>query len=97
MNKLKLNKLDKILFFDTDTYFNKSPMALYNMIKPSQAVLFRKECLIYSKRRFSVYVKSLQHKKFNIEGKSYELSILNFLCCKDVGIINNWCNAKYEE
>ena len=33
---IKTSFEDKILFFDTDTYFNKSPLPLFDLIKANQ-------------------------------------------------------------
>ena len=74
MDKLKLNEKDKILFFDTDTYFHKSPLQLFNLIKPNQALFYLNEGLIYKRKRFDVYIKSLEGKQIEIEGQKYELS-----------------------
>jgi len=74
MDEMKLKDFDKILFFDTDTYFNKSPLPLFDLIKPNQALFYLNEGLIYGRKRFFVYVKSLQDKKIEIDGESYELS-----------------------
>lgn len=74
MDVLKLNELDKILFFDTDTYFHKSPMKLFELITPNQSLFYLNEGLIYKRKRFSPYVDSLEGKKIEIDGELYELS-----------------------
>ena len=74
MDELKLVDEDKILFFDTDTYFNKSPLPLFDLIMPNQAVFYLNEGLIYQRKRFSVYVKHLEGKLIQVEGDTYELS-----------------------
>jgi hypothetical protein len=74
MDNLKLKGLDKILFFDTDTYFNKSPMPLFDLIQPNQALFYLNEGLIYKRKRFNIYVKHLEGKSIEIEGRNYELS-----------------------
>jgi len=74
MDKLNLKELDKILFFDTDTYFHKSPLQLFDLIQPNQALFYLKEGLIYDKKRFSVYVQHLEGKEIVIDGETYELS-----------------------
>ena len=74
MDKLKLKDKDKILFFDTDTYFHKSPLQLFNLIQPNQALFYLNEGLIYKRKRFDVYIKSLEGKQIEIEGQKYELS-----------------------
>ena len=40
MDKLELTDNDKILFFDTDTYFNKSPLGLFDLITNKQALMY---------------------------------------------------------
>ena len=74
IDKLLLKDLDKVLFFDTDTYFHKSPLPLFSLIDSSNAVFYLNEGLIYHRKRFHVYVESLQGKKIEVEGKIYELS-----------------------
>ena len=74
MDKLELVDGDKILFFDTDTYFHKSPMPLFDLISPGQAVFYLNEGLIYKRKRFEVYIKHLEARTIEIEGESYKLS-----------------------
>ena len=74
MDELKLISEDKILFFDTDTYFYKSPLELFNLIQPNQALFYLNEGLIYKRKRFDVYIKSLEDRHIEIQGKKYELS-----------------------
>ena len=74
MDKLKLKGLDKILFFDTDTYFHKSPLPLFDLIKSNQALFYLNEGLIYDRKRFRIYVESLEGKKIIIDDDYYELS-----------------------
>lgn len=74
MDKLKLVGKDKILFFDTDTYFHKSPLPLFDLIQPDQALFYLNEGLIYKRKRFNIYIKSLEGKQIQIEGQKYELS-----------------------
>jgi heptosyltransferase-3 len=74
MDKLKLKGLDKILFFDTDTYFHKSPLPLFDLIQSNQALFYLNEGLIYDRKRFRIYVESLEGKKIIIDNDSYELS-----------------------
>jgi hypothetical protein len=74
MDKLKLKEKDKILFFDTDTYFHKSPLELFNLIQPNQALFYLNEGLIFKRKRFDVYIQSLAGKQIEIEGQIYELS-----------------------
>ena len=74
MDELKLKESDRILFFDTDTYFKKSPLPLFELIQPNQAVYCINEGLIYNRKRFSVYLDHLEGKSIDINGQSYELS-----------------------
>ena len=74
MNKMKLNLDDKILFFDTDTYFHKSPLPLFELIKFNQAVFYLNEGLIHKRKRFNVYLENLKDKKIDYDGNFYELS-----------------------
>ena len=74
MDKLKLKDFDKILFFDTDTYFHKSPLPLFDLIDSSQALFYLNEGLIYDRKRFFTYVENLEGKIIDIDGESYELS-----------------------
>jgi len=74
MDSLKLEENDKILFFDTDTYFHKSPLPLFDLIQPNQALFYLNEGLIYKRKRFDVYVKSLEGQSIEIEGQNYLLS-----------------------
>ena len=74
MDELNLNSQDKILFFDTDTYFKKSPLPLFDLIQHDQALFYLNEGLIYERKRFDVYVKSLAGKKIEYDGQFYELT-----------------------
>ncbi len=74
MDQMNLKGLDKILFFDTDTYFNKSPLHLFSLIKKNQALFYLNEGLIYDRKRFFVYVQYLEGRVIEVDGKSYELS-----------------------
>ena len=74
MNKLKLVNGDKILFFDTDTYFHKTPLPLFDLIQPNQALFYLNEGRIIKRKRFDIYVKTLEKKKIIIDNKNYELS-----------------------
>jgi len=74
MDHLNLNKFDKILFFDTDTYFHKSMMPLFGLIQPNQALFYLNEGLIYKRKRFSPYVDSLDGKEIIIENETYKIS-----------------------
>jgi len=74
INFLKLDEEDKILFLDTDTYFMKSPLPLFDLIQPNQALFYLNEGLIYKRKRFSIYVDSLEGKVIEIENVNYKLS-----------------------
>lgn len=74
IRELELDDSDKILFFDTDTYFNKSPISLFNLINEKRALLYLNEGLIYSRKRFNIYIKSLENVPINIENEIYLLS-----------------------
>ena len=74
MDELNLKESDKVLFFDTDTYFNKSPLPLFDLIKTNQALFYLNEGLIYDRKRFDVYVKNLEGRKITIDDEVYELS-----------------------
>jgi len=74
MDKLQLKKEDKILFFDSDTYFHKSPLRLFDLIKPNQALFYLNEGLIYKRKRFNVYIKHLEGRQIEIEGHHYKLT-----------------------
>ena len=74
MDELNLKTEDKILFFDADTYFHKSPLGLFNLINSKQALFYLNEGLIYKRKRFDVYVKHLEGKILEIEDKKYQLS-----------------------
>ena len=74
MDKLELSDQDKILFFDTDTYFHKNPLPLFDLIQPNQALFYLNEGQIYKRKRFGVYVENLEGKKIIIDDQTYELS-----------------------
>lgn len=74
MDKLDLKDEDKVLFFDTDTYFKKSPSPLFDLINPNQALFYLYEGLIYKRKRFDVYVKNLDGKQIEINGQVYQIS-----------------------
>jgi len=74
MDKLKLKGFDKILFMDTDTYFHKSPLQLFDLIQSNQALFYLNEGLIYNRKRFLTYVENLEGIKIEIDGEIYELS-----------------------
>jgi hypothetical protein len=74
MDQLELTEQDKILFLDTDTYFHKSPLPLFDLIQPNQAVFYLNEGLIYNRKRFQVYIDHLEGKSIHIDNDVYELS-----------------------
>jgi len=74
MDKLNLNDLDKIIFFDTDTYFHKSPIKLFDLITNNQALFYLNEGLIYKRKRFQTYVENLEGKIIKIDDELYQLS-----------------------
>lgn len=74
IDKLKLKGSDKILFLDADTYFHQSPLPLFNLIKSKQAVFYLNEGLIHKRKRFRIYVESLDGKDIDIDGENYKLS-----------------------
>jgi len=74
MDQLELIEHDKILFLDTDTYFHKSPLLLFDLIKPNQALFYLNEGLIYNRKRFQVYIDHLEGKLIQIDDDEYELS-----------------------
>jgi heptosyltransferase III len=74
MDELKLKGFDKILFLDTDTYFHKSPLQLFDLIQSNQSLFYLNEGLIYNRKRFLTYVKNLEGIKIEIDGEIYELS-----------------------
>jgi hypothetical protein len=74
MDRLELTEQDKILFIDTDTYFHKSPLPLFDLIQPNQALFYLNEGLIYNRKRFQVYIDHLEGKSIQIDNDVYELS-----------------------
>ena len=74
MDKLEMSWNDKILFMDTDTYFKKSPLHLFELIKNNQALMYLNEGLIYKRDRFSIYIEHLEGKKIEIDNEVYELT-----------------------
>jgi heptosyltransferase-3 len=74
MDQLELTEQDKILFLDTDTYFHKSPLPLFDLIQPNQALFYLNEGLIYNRKRFQVYIDHLEGKPIQIDNDVYELS-----------------------
>ncbi len=74
IDKIGLKDSDKLLFCDTDTYFNKSPLHVFDLIRNNQALLYLNEGLISKKKRFSVYAENLVDANFVIDGLPYSLS-----------------------
>ena len=74
MDQLQLIEHDKILFLDTDTYFNKSPLPLFDLIQSDQALFYLNEGLIYNRKRFQVYIDHLEDKPIQIDNDVYKLS-----------------------
>lgn len=74
MDKLNLDEKDKILFFDTDTYFNESPLELFNFINSKQALFYLNEGFIYGRKRFDVYIKHLEGRIIQVENVTYQLT-----------------------
>lgn len=74
MDQLALSEEDKILFLDTDTYFHKSPLPLFDLIQSDKALFYLNEGFIYDRKRFQVYIDSLEGKKIQIDSDVYELS-----------------------
>ena len=74
MDQLELTNQDKILFLDADTYFHKSPLPLFDLIQPDQALFYLNEGLIYNRKRFQVYIDHLENKPIKIDDEVYELT-----------------------
>lgn len=74
MDKLKIGQFEKILFLDTDTYFNKNPLELFDLIDSDQALMYLNEGLIYERKRFKTYVDNLEGKQIILSQGNYELS-----------------------
>ena len=66
---------DKIIAFDTDTYFNAPIKPLYDLITKSSSVMFRNEGRIRKNIRFKTYYNVLSGRNFQTPlGKNYTLS-----------------------
>jgi heptosyltransferase-3 len=74
IDSLNLKNSDKILFFDTDTYFHKSPLPLFDLIQSDQALFYLNEGGIYERKRFLAYVENLEGRQIEVDGDFYELS-----------------------
>ena len=72
---LSLKSEDKIIVFDTDTYFNAPIKPLYDLITKSSSVMFRNEGRIRKNIRFKTYYNVLSGRNFQTPlGKNYTLS-----------------------
>jgi hypothetical protein len=74
IDKLKLKCSDKIIFMDADTYFNKSPLNLFDLINENQVLLYRNEGLILRKKKFLPFQENLKGRSIKVDGTSYLLS-----------------------
>ncbi|MDB4598712.1 hypothetical protein OAI40_05815 [Candidatus Pseudothioglobus singularis] len=74
MDQLELIEQDRILLLDADTYFHNSPLTLFDLIQPNQALFYLNEGLIYNRKRFQVYIDHLEGKTIKIDNVVYELS-----------------------
>jgi len=75
INFLSLKPEDKIIAFDTDTYFNAPIKPLYDLITKSSSVMFRNEGRIRKNIRFKTYHNVLSGRNFQTPlGKNYTLS-----------------------
>jgi hypothetical protein len=74
MDTLNLKHDEKIIFLDTDTYFHKSPLDLFNLITSNQALMYLNEGHIYSKNRFLPYIENLEGLKIKVNNEVYQLS-----------------------
>ena len=74
MDQLELIEQDRILLLDADTYFNNSPLTLFDLIQPNQALFYLNEGLIYNRKRFQVYIDHLEGKSIKVDNVVYELS-----------------------
>jgi len=75
INFLSLKPEDKIIAFDTDTYFNAPIKPLYDLITKSSSVMFRNEGRIRKNIRFKTYDNVLSGRNFQTPlGKNYTLS-----------------------
>ena len=74
MDQLELIEQDRILLLDADTYFHNSPLTLFDLIQPNQALFYLNEGLIYNRKRFQVYIDHLEGKSIKVDNVVYELS-----------------------
>lgn len=73
------NEQSKFLFFDSDTYFTKNPLALYDNITTTQVVMYKKEPKIHAHKKYRNYVEGLANKTLTYydnqnNQQSYQLS-----------------------
>lgn len=54
-NEQLIDSNSKLLFFDTDTYFERNPMPLYQLISPTQVVMYKKESKISHRKKYRAY------------------------------------------
>jgi len=59
-DQLIFSESDKLLFIDADTYFNKDPNQLFDLISSQQALMFLNEGLISSKKKFESLRKGIE-------------------------------------
>ena len=59
-DQLTFSESDKLLFIDADTYFNKDPNQLFDLISDQQALMFLNEGLITSKKKFESLRKGIE-------------------------------------
>jgi len=73
---LNLSSNDKIIFFDTDIYFQKNPLQLLDMISNSKAIMYQDEGFICKKKRFDYYKNNLSKKTLECKnGKTYSMTL----------------------
>lgn len=67
----------KFLFFDSDTYFERSPLPLYEAITPKQVVMYKQEPKIFAHKKYRNYVNGLANQTIYYEHqgqqKTYQL------------------------
>ncbi len=76
MDKMNLSDNDRILFLDSDIYFTKTPLVLFNLITDKHVVMYKNEGRIHKKRRFDYYYTNLKGKCiYYKKNNSYTLNI----------------------
>ncbi len=72
-----INAQTKFLFFDSDTYFVKNLLPLYEQITETQIVMYKKEPKIFLRKKYKNYVNGLANKNIHYQyqgiEKSYQL------------------------